>query len=972
MLREQLEALEALTQLPTARLERVLAEHLDLCAYRLDAWMLGLVDLQLGEMRGRGDGGHGVHVGAYAWLEDVRPKATQPEPVQLGDDLAAIFERGGDPPLTRDPSNGGHLHAPSLDHAVTAAVLRSGYLANADPSNPGSLAVNLSSERVRLALSILEGIRAGQGLGELLGYRLERGLHDRHELAEVDRFVFVLRKAFPLRADHLASTQTGEDVPIEAVEARNVMDGLQLVEQVRRAGTAAYPFGLDLPAADDAERAAIDAEVDRLLDIHDAVADLALAEGVHQAVQGNYDRVAGTLSSYTTGSFPPEPDVVRTPTTGSVLTHRVGLHLDRTATAPPGATPRAVAEPAVDAWLAGVLPPLDDIACRVLWRHPVTDVPGDAVVTMADLGLRPADLLSLVGRDTDQAMTELDDRVLARVLATGAVPRPDAALEIRYAERPATGVSVFEVAPLVRRLRELLDRARPLRPSDVALGADAAGEADARVTVRRSRVAAVRDDLAALAADMDDAVMTAGALSDAAVLAGIDGLVEDDAGLLARAAAFGIPETGWGYALSWRAGEYAGLVAALRERADRWDGRLASFAGLIDEYDVLDIATSDEERIVLLRRAESFVSTSPIASPVTPVALRGALPGVRDALVARQAAMRDLADGNDATLAELLADVRPLAATASLDPEPFPFDEREAAVLAYARELTASLAATAAEVARRVAAADGALAAHDAAAEGPPRVEALGAAARAMLGDEFRLVPEIELGPEQGEELAHALAASESGELTRFLTDEADVDLPVDEWLYGAARVREQLGAWEAVVMLAGGFGRPEPELVPLQLPYVPDDDWLALRFPDDRAVEGDHLLYTAHFARPLQAGEAHCALLLDEWTEVIPGDEAVTGIAMHYDRPNAEAPQSLLLVTPATADGAWRWDDLVGALDETLDLAKKRAVEPAQVDATPYARFLPATVMAATLRGITIGTVLARNNHALDVMADG
>ncbi len=82
-------------------------------------------------------------------------------------------------------------------------------------------------------------------------------------------------------------------MPIEAVEARNVIDGLQLVEHVRRAGTAAYPFGLDLPAADDAQRAAIDAEVDRLLDIHDAVADLALAEGVHQAVQGNYDRAAG-------------------------------------------------------------------------------------------------------------------------------------------------------------------------------------------------------------------------------------------------------------------------------------------------------------------------------------------------------------------------------------------------------------------------------------------------------------------------------------------------------------------------------------------------------------------------------------------------------------------------------------------------------------------------------------------------------
>ena len=59
-------------------------------------------------------------------------------------------------------------------------------------------------------------------------------------------------------------------------------------------------------------------------------------------------------------------------------------------------------------------------------------------------------------------------------------------------------------------------------------------------------------------------------------------------------------------------------------------------------------------------------------------------------------------------------------------------------------------------------------------------------------------------------------------------------------------------------------------------------------------------------------------------------------------------------------------------ALDETLDLAKKRAVEPAHVDSTPYARFLPATVMAATLRGITIGTTLAVNNHVLDAMADG
>jgi hypothetical protein len=184
--------------------------------------------------------------------------------------------------------------------------------------------------------------------------------------------------------------------------------------------------------------------------------------------------------------------------------------------------------------------------------------------------------------------------------------------------------------------------------------------------------------------------------------------------------------------------------------------------------------------------------------------------------------------------------------------------------------------------------------------------------------------------------------------------------------------VREQLHAWEAIVMLAGGFGRPEPELVPLQLPYVAGAAWLALPYPGDEDTAGDHLLYTAHHAVAPQSGTPVCALLLDEWTEVLPGAEATTGISIHYDRPNAEAPQSLLLVTPATSDGAWRWDDLVGALDETLDLAAVRAVEPGHLDDTAYARFLPATIMAATLRGITIGTRLAANNHALEAMADG
>ena len=58
------------------------------------------------------------------------------------------------------------------------------------------------------------------------------------------------------------------------------------------------------------------------------------------------------------------------------------------------------------------------------------------------------------------------------------------------------------------------------------------------------------------------------------------------------------------------------------------------------------------------------------------------------------------------------------------------------------------------------------------------------------------------------------------------------VDFPVDTWLYGVARVREKMHAWEQTVMFAGAFGQPEPELEAMQLPFIPDDRWLASGVP--------------------------------------------------------------------------------------------------------------------------------------------
>jgi len=128
-------------------------------------------------------------------------------------------------------------------------------------------------------------------------------------------------------------------------------------------------------------------------------------------------------------------------------------------------------------------------------------------------------------------------------------------------------------------------------------------------------------------------------------------------------------------------------------------------------------------------------------------------------------------------------------------------------------------------------------------------------------------------------------------------------------------------------------------------------------------------LLYSAHFGfqadiKTNQPDKTYCGLLLDEWTEVIPTDQATTGLTFHFNRPNSEPPQTILLVTPPDPDGTWNWQDIVDALHETLDFARLRAVEPAQLDQTFLGPLLPAVISAVTMFPITSMLNLGFNNN--------
>jgi len=81
------------------RFERAFRETLEPLSHRVDAWVTSLATARLDALRKQRP--TGIHTGAYGWLMDVEP---------------------ADP----NPSREGFVVTPSLQHATTAAVLRSG------------------------------------------------------------------------------------------------------------------------------------------------------------------------------------------------------------------------------------------------------------------------------------------------------------------------------------------------------------------------------------------------------------------------------------------------------------------------------------------------------------------------------------------------------------------------------------------------------------------------------------------------------------------------------------------------------------------------------------------------------------------------------------------------------------------------------------------------------------------------------
>lgn len=481
-------SLKKLADLPTARLERLFAEHMDLCSYRLDAWVNGLFQARLKNMRysqagrdnpdatfddfgefteGQSPYNKGVYVGAYGWVENLRPRKLKPRPAQKNEVPAAMQEAGET--VFVDPNNGGHVLAPSLNHAVTSAVLLNAYLSHADKDNNSPFAVNLSSRRVRKAMRMVEGLRNGQGLAALLGYQLERALHDNPEKRELDEFIYVLRDRFPLISGKL--TDVPDDGSAEVVEANNVINGYDLLHFTKN---KSYPYGLpvggdNLPAANTPEGDIIAREVGELANTLDAVGDLATAESVYQAVQGNYDRTGGMLKALSEGFPPPEPDFIKTPRNGKTITHRVAISLDPTA-APAVAkwgaeTARSKANAAVNEWLGKMLPDPATFG----FEASVGNAPASKKLSEV-FDLQPVDFVLMSGNELGDLSSELERYLVFKIKSQPGNELAEVKINFKKAANGVVPMSLLQ--PLMRSLRRVVTESRPLHSQDFMTGLD--------------------------------------------------------------------------------------------------------------------------------------------------------------------------------------------------------------------------------------------------------------------------------------------------------------------------------------------------------------------------------------------------------------------------------------------------------------------------------------------------------------------
>lgn len=357
-LQDLIRSIDVLKVLTWDQLELLLQQSLGLAGWRFDAWTTSFAAQRLEVLREKRAAG--LQLGAFGWVEDLRP-------------------RPADAPGAGALSQG-FIHTPSLNHARTAAILRAGWHAYGTEDANSALAVNLSSDRVRTAGWLFEAIRQGQDLGDALGYRFERRLHERR----LDHWVYPIRKAV---LEHTQEKEDPRSPVVDGMELLNIWNGgkgKSILEKLTKKYflTTASDVSEIVPILQDLDQAG------------DAMADAAMADSVHALAQGNPMRAGSSLAAISRGEVPPpELQVAQTTRRGMTLTHRVLLALPSAPTnfgwfgnaSTALISPRATVDPDLEHLVSGLLGRPDQIRFEVGYQDAAGEIRYRSELSMAEL-----------------------------------------------------------------------------------------------------------------------------------------------------------------------------------------------------------------------------------------------------------------------------------------------------------------------------------------------------------------------------------------------------------------------------------------------------------------------------------------------------------------------------------------------------------------------------------------------------------
>jgi hypothetical protein len=833
--------LKLLQEFTSASLERSFIEHLDCLTYRLDAWQTGFFYSKLEATRNKGV--IGTCIGAYGWLENLKAK---PVPVSMMlTDLPIELRPTNGLPIIAATDLGGYIQAPSIGQAKAAALMRNGYLNYHEPANSDLMAVNLTSDRVRKALHLFEGVQQEQPIELLLGYRFERFLHENR----LDQYISAFRSSFPYVTKTIPNPDGTDNPPNpETTSAQkpismfSLLNGKAIADTIKNGN--GYPANIPLGST-----TIIQQGVDDLIDCLDAMKDLLVAESIYQLTQGNMERAGALFKSIRELKPPPAFEYTETPRTAAhVLTNRACVmfngDLSPASFTNPWPdiplTPRAEMEPSLNEWLAGIIGQPDNIVCVVSHKNANGDFTNPQDFTLNTLLLQAIDLIYIMEDKLGAENSELALRIGYAYKRKYFLP-DNTILKIAYGLETATSegkVWVAEVFPLLSRLKKMITNARPLNASDFDLQSYSRriNSKNLHLKIQKNGQTYVKD----IGHLYERKTRAENRFRSNNVLTAIDpgqGVlnVEVLRSALLEISNFGIPNAFPKSAY----GNTNDQFTLLRQQADT-----------VYHY--------GKELIDKMSQFDTLFFTTPING----------------------------LDNIDALTTQLTENVK------------------------------------------------------------------------LLFGTSFNILPRFHFtaeNPDEEVDRIDLLSAAISNENKLF--EYGSVKPPfiqregqIQQWINDVGRVRVKLENFEMVRTLSGAFQGIEPAINILQLPFENGDSWLGQEFPEtqNRGKAKLSMMVCAQNQNLLSqnpSSGSYCGLLIDEWVEEIPGKEETTGITFQYDQPNSRPPQTLLLAISPTEGGKWNWDKLAGILNDTLNRAKKRGIDPELIATTAWGGVLPAVI---------------------------